>query len=595
MTEEELLNKLRDLADRLGKSPTARDCEADGMMPSIARYKSTFGSWNKAKEAAGLVILKKRVIRTDTQLINELAKLAKDLNRTPTTRELEPNNLANLGVYTKRFGSWDKALELAGLNKDNYSKFRGASDEELLDALVDLQNSIGREPTAQDCTSTPGVPDPTTYRARFGSFLEAKKLAGLDTYNKFSRKTNEELIATLQAFYNKEGRPPKQSECRVQNGLAGPNTYKDRFGSWEDALEAAGLLKAALRENQLSDEELLASLLKFYTETGRAPRHEDCNNINEYTYLKSHMVYHRRFKSLTNALLLAGVPLNNSSASILEMDFVKELQSIYSGDIILGDRNILQGLELDIYIPEHKLAIEVNGLYWHSDVFKDKNYHIKKTKLAEEAGVRLIHLFESEIVYKKELVLKRLRHILNQTKSKVYARDCVVKIIDSSTSEIFMVNNHIQGHSVASVRLGLYNKDNQLVAVMTFAKPRFSTSYEWELVRYATSKVVVGGASKLFSYFKKNFDPSSVITYSDIRWNTGSMYEKLGFELSHISAPNYFYFKGRRLESRYKYQKHKLKDAIPNFDPDLTEYENMINNGYNRIYDCGNKVYVYTR
>jgi hypothetical protein len=130
---------------------------------------------------------------------------------------------------------------------------------------------------------------------------------------------------------------------------------------------------------------------------------------------------------------------------------------------------------------------------------------------------------------------------------------------------------------------------------MNFGKPRFNKKYDWELLRYCTKKytTVVGGASRLFDFFKRNY-AGSIISYCDLRYSTGQLYQLLKMKLLHQSAPNYFYTKDCIvLESRNKYQKHKLVKLLSNFDPNLTEAQNMFNNGYRRIWDCGNLVYVF--
>ena len=130
---------------------------------------------------------------------------------------------------------------------------------------------------------------------------------------------------------------------------------------------------------------------------------------------------------------------------------------------------------------------------------------------------------------------------------------------------------------------------------MTFGKCRFNKKYEWELLRFCNKLGyhIPGGASKLLTYFERTYKPKSLISYADRRWSQGKLYRALGFNLDHVSEPNYWYFNNIfSLESRIKYQKHKLKDILEKFDPNLTEVENMIMNGYHRIFDCGNLVFV---
>jgi hypothetical protein len=128
---------------------------------------------------------------------------------------------------------------------------------------------------------------------------------------------------------------------------------------------------------------------------------------------------------------------------------------------------------------------------------------------------------------------------------------------------------------------------------MSFGKNRFASDVEWELIRFASKQNVnvVGGASKIFKHFRNNYE-GGIVSYSDRRYSVGNMYKTLGFQFSHFSQPNYFYFKDSlNLESRQKYMKHKLPNLLEKFNSSLTEWENMVVNGYNRIWDCGNSVW----
>ena len=128
---------------------------------------------------------------------------------------------------------------------------------------------------------------------------------------------------------------------------------------------------------------------------------------------------------------------------------------------------------------------------------------------------------------------------------------------------------------------------------MAFSKSRFNKNYDWELLRFASifSFNVIGGAGKLLKYFENNYD-GSLISYSDKRWSKGNLYKQLGFEELKDSSPSYFYTKGTKRFNRVMYQKHKLKKLLENYDEKLSEYENMSNNGFMRIWDCGNKVFI---
>jgi len=467
------------------------------------------------------------------------------------------------------------------------------TDEELLEQLRDLALTLGKSPSAVDANANPNIANVSTYMTRFGSWSKAKELAGITTPNKFGAKTDEDLIKSLAAFYDKNGRHPKLRECRAENGLFGPNTYKDRFGGWDKALEAAGLYNDNLRTNQVSDSWLLASLSRFYAEEGLAPRHEDCNDSNRYLYLKSHMVYVRRFGGFSEALTLAGVPLNIPSASILENDFITEITKLTGITNIIRSYVLSDNTQIDAYFPDYGIGIEVNGLYWHStSVGKSKDYHINKTIRAAEEHIKLIHVWEHELINKRSIVLSRCLNSLGFS-NRIFARNCLIKQIEVNEARAFLDASHTQGYCASSIKLGLFNYDI-LVAVMTFGKSRFSKVADWELLRYASecNTTVVGGASKLFKHFLKQCN-EPIVSYCDLRWGSGQMYESLGFNFSHVSDPSYFYFKGYNIKSRYEFQKHKLSGVLATFDPAKTEWENVRDNGYHKVYDCGTAVFIY--
>jgi hypothetical protein len=291
-------------------------------------------------------------------------------------------------------------------------------------------------------------------------------------------------------------------------------------------------------------------------------------------------------------------PRKTNGFSQMEHDIYDFIFAFYN-DIIYWrcDKNkkFLYNKEIDILIPNGKLAIEFDGIYWHSDIGgKDKNYHLNKTNLCEEKGYQLIHIFENEWVYKQDIVKSRLKNLLGIHDKVIYGRKCEVKEVDKSISFDFQNDNHIQGGVYSPLNIGLFYHD-ELVSLMTFSKCRFNKTYEWELVRFCNklNYHVIGGAGKLLKYFEINYKPKSLISYADRRWSKGDLYHKLGFNFLHNSSPNYWYFKNNSLllQSRVKFQKHKLKNILENFDENLSETENMKNNGYGKIYDCGNMVF----
>ena len=288
------------------------------------------------------------------------------------------------------------------------------------------------------------------------------------------------------------------------------------------------------------------------------------------------------------------IGINNISES--EKELLKYVQSLVD-DVKENDRSVLNNKELDILIKSYNLAIEFDGLYWHSELYKDKNYHLNKTELCEEKNIQLIHVFEDEWVHKKDIVKSRLKNILGLTGNKIFGRKCIIKEVSIKDNKEFLNDNHIQGECKSKVKLGLYYND-ELVSLMTFDKGRVimgGKSDDWELVRFCNKldTTVHGGASKLLKYFIKTYQPKEVISYADRRWSQGRMYESLGFDFIHDSIPNYWYINGAIREYRFKYRKSKLIN-LPNYSDNLSEHEIMLLNKRYRIYDCGNKKYKLT-
>ena len=287
-------------------------------------------------------------------------------------------------------------------------------------------------------------------------------------------------------------------------------------------------------------------------------------------------------------------PLLHLGYSKMEQKLATMLSCFFQ--VELNNRTVLSGKELDIYIPSKKIAIEFNGIYWHSELFgKNKNYHLNKTEQCAQQGIQLIHVFESEWLENEQLVTSVILSKLGVFNTRIYARQCVIREITSSEKNIFLQKNHIQANDKSSFKLGLFHND-ELVACMTFGVSRYNKNYQYEMHRFCTKigYQIIGGASKLWSYFVKTHNPNSVITYADRRYSDGALYEKLGFSKTDVSPPNYFYFKNNNtLLSRLQFQKRKLQKILPRFDADLTEWENMQLHGYNRIWDCGNHVFVW--
>ncbi|EPY8037403.1 DUF7487 domain-containing protein [Campylobacter coli] len=280
----------------------------------------------------------------------------------------------------------------------------------------------------------------------------------------------------------------------------------------------------------------------------------------------------------------------------------KIAKSLEVDNIVVNSRSIITPYELDIFLPDYNLAIEYDGLFFHSRglhkhrMFNtpdyDKKYHLKKTEMCEALGIQLFHIFESDDL---DIWFSMINNKLGLNK-KIYARKCLIKELNYNEVVDFLNENHLQKSTVSKINLGLFY-NNELVEVMTFGKPRFNKNYEYELIRLCTLKYcsVIGGASKLFKYFLDNYDPKSIVSYANRRFSKGSIYKTLGFKFVENTEPNYFYFKDLKLLARHQFQKHKLKEKLEIFDPSLSESANMMLNGYRIIYDCGNMKFQWTQ
>lgn len=284
----------------------------------------------------------------------------------------------------------------------------------------------------------------------------------------------------------------------------------------------------------------------------------------------------------------------NHASSIAEQEVVEFIKESCHEEVLNKVQTVLDNRkELDIYLPEKHIAIEFDGLYWHSEKNgKDVSYHLSKTEECKKHGIHLIHIFEDEWMQKKEIVKDRLLSMLGNVKRRIFARKCIIRDVSFNEANMFLEENHLQGKDNSSIRYGLFYND-ELVSVMTFGKPRFDNDHDYELIRFASKNGcgVVGGASKLLKHFRDNHD-GSIVSYADRRYSDGTFYEKIGFVLKGVSQPNYWYVKNNEKLSRYACQKHKLPKLLGDeYDDSLSERENMLKNGYDIVYDCGNLIF----
>jgi len=268
----------------------------------------------------------------------------------------------------------------------------------------------------------------------------------------------------------------------------------------------------------------------------------------------------------------------------LQRNFAELLPSGF----ITNDRKIIYPLELDIYYPEKKLAIEINGLYWHSE---DRQRHLNKMNHCNEKGITLLQFWDYEIIEKRDIVLSMIHHRLGMNKT-IGARQCIIRTdISNEEYKNFLNENHIQGYIPSKIRIGL-QYDNSLVSIVGLSKPRFDKSVELELIRFCNVKgmSVTGGLSRIMTHFSDK----TMVSYSDRRIFEGNVHGTAGFQYEGHSTPGFFWFKKTERLSRYQCQKHRLPVLLGSrYDETLSSTENMLNNGWKRVFDCGQNKFMH--
>lgn len=257
-------------------------------------------------------------------------------------------------------------------------------------------------------------------------------------------------------------------------------------------------------------------------------------------------------------------------------------------------KTVITPKELDVYVPEKQVAIECNGIYWHSDLpyeglEKDaQQRHLEKTKACEEKGIRLIHIFEDDWRDKKNIVKSILAIAIGKPTRKLFARKCIVKSISLQEYRSFLLNNHLQGYSFANVRIGLYFEGDLVECIGVNTKGTHST--DPELVRLCTKQgyQVLGGFSKLM----KATTIQRMVSYIDRATYSGIGYAQTGFTVLKVNPPTFFWTKGSNRIPRYMYMKKTIKKLYEQgvfsyFNECEPEWLNMRKNGYGRIWNCG--------
>jgi hypothetical protein len=494
-----------------------------------------------------------------------------------------------------------------------------SNDASLRSRLFCIKNNINKQPTCRVCgvevcfngskgrfntycpnsMSNCASQDPqlvkqikNTTRARYGvdnalqnSQVKAKQTCtirqryGVD-YPIQNAEINNKRICTLKKRYGVDNIGEIDN---VRKKITSTNLARYGSPTYGESLVPKSAIDVLSNEIELQD------LLQDNTISG----------ISKLLNCSTHSV--RRYINIHNLQQFNNNTRRRLHISDIHRDVINIIESAIDPELItINNKSKIPPYELDVFIEKYNLGFEINGVFFHSELSgRDKKYHLNKTVLCKNAGIRLVHINSNEILTKPHIVKSRIHNMLQFNKT-IYARKCIIEQITTQEGQAFLDMCHIQGNAKARIYYGLFYQ-NELVGVMSFSKSRFSKKHQWELLRFSTGLNinVVGGASRLLKRFIQQHNPDNIVSYCDVRWGTGKLYEKLNFKYMHQSSPNYFYFKRNgdtnKLLNRVQFQKHKLKDKLEVFNPTLTEWQNMQKNGYDRIWDCGNLVFVWTK
>jgi hypothetical protein len=425
--------------------------------------------------------------------------------------------------------------------------------------------------------------------------------------NEFSLKKNRTLIKEYGVDNPMKSDVIKESVKKIKLEKYGDENFNNRIKSKETTIKKYGV------DNISKSPEIIlkikkTNILNFIKKYSNLlnVNQNDIDIIGDYVTINNYCKKHDNFnisKSLLYSRLIWNKHENictkcnpvSENKSIIELELKSFLMSL-NIKLVNNDKSILDNKqELDFYLPEYKLAIEFNGLYWHSELFKDKNYHLNKTNLCNNKGIQLLHVYEDEWIYKKEIIKSIIKSKLNIIENNIYGRNTVIKEIDKSTTSDFLMLNHVQGAVPSEISIGLYY-NNDLVSIMCFDTARKglgnakNSDKFFNLSRFCNkiNTHVIGGASKLLKYFIKTYNPHEIITYADLRFSQGNLYKQIGFNEVHVNKPSYYYIANNQKQRyhRFNFRKKRIIE-LGWYDDNKTIDEILIEHNIYKIYNCG--------
>ena len=357
--------------------------------------------------------------------------------------------------------------------------------------------------------------------------------------------------------------------------------------------------KNAMKSSEISSKVSMSLKHRFNLE--QIYKLEKWNIILEQ-YVSETQYYHIECKRCETKQTIAGASMNSKLRADVDPcticnPYIKTYTSNAEDDLAIyieslgikvlrNVKTLVKSSELDIFLPDYNIGFEFNGVYWHSELYRNETYHKDKTSNFLKIGIKIYHVWEDDWKNKKCIIKDRILNLVS--KDYIGARKCEIVNVTQVESKKFFDSTHINGNFNAKIYYGLrYN--GEIISIMSFSKSRYKKTDSWELIRFASSKNVIGGASKLFNHFIKNNNPESVISFAKIDWSPDpdiTVYKKIGFYLESITPPSpYWNIDGIRVH-RLNFIKQKLINKGK--DNTKTAIEIMHEDGYYRVYDCGN-------
>lgn len=272
---------------------------------------------------------------------------------------------------------------------------------------------------------------------------------------------------------------------------------------------------------------------------------------------------------------LTGCPQCYSSSFVSKVekevaDFVKSL----GFEVETSNRSILRSQEIDIYIPSMSVAVEFNGLFYHTEHFgKNQNYHYSKWLKCKEQGIELIQIWEDEWRDNPTQIKRLLASKLGASQEeKVFAVNAQLVEISQERAEKFLNKNHLQGFALGSRYLALFAND--MVAVMVLDEEVAAAKKTLNIIRYAASINVVDGFTRLVSFVEEEFKPSRIIGVSDNSLSDEDLYLLNGFVKTEDVLPDYTYFaRNERRDKSSVGELPNLNDSLRIWDAGKTKWE----------------------